>query len=193
MADFEAFLAAAHERGMKVLLDIPFNHTSVEHPWFVESKDPLSDKRDWYHWADESTAGIDLKQSVWGANVWRASEGGWKMAFNGAADRIEKQLRRYTNRLKDHKVDESAQPYTENAAYTIFSGTNQADEEAGDAPAIVAETRVDIPESSVADAVMLMDLRNTTALMFKNSATGQLNMIYRREDGNIGWVEPHDD
>jgi ribosomal subunit interface protein len=116
-----------------------------------------------------------------------------EMAFNGAADRIEKQLRRYTNRLKDHKVDESAQPYTENAAYTIFSGTNQADEEAGDAPAIVAETRVDIPESSVSDAVMLMDLRNTTALMFKNSATGQLNMFYRREDGNIGWVEPHDD
>lgn len=116
-----------------------------------------------------------------------------EMAFNGAADRIEKQLRRYTNRLKDHKVDESAQPYSENAAYTIFSGTSQADEDAGDAPAIVAETRVDIPESSVSDAVMLMDLRNTTALMFKNSATGQLNMIYRREDGNIGWVEPHDD
>ena len=116
-----------------------------------------------------------------------------EMAFNGAADRIEKQLRRYTNRLKDHKVDESVQPYSENAAYTIFSGANQSDEEAGDAPAIVAETRVDIPESSVSDAVMLMDLRNTTALMFKNSATGQLNMIYRREDGNIGWVEPHDD
>jgi hypothetical protein len=57
-------------------------------------------------------------------------------------------------------------------------------------PAIVAETRVDIPEASVSDAVMLMDLRNTTALMFKNSASGELNMIYRREDGNIGWVEP---
>ena len=56
---------------------------------------------------------------------------------------------------------------------------------------IVAETRVDIPQSSVSDAVMLMDLRNTTALMFKNSGTGELNMIYRREDGNIGWVEPH--
>jgi ribosome hibernation promoting factor len=116
-----------------------------------------------------------------------------EMAFNGAADRIEKQLRRYTNRLKDHKVDEGAQPYTENAAYTIFAGANQPDEEAGEHPAIVAETRVDIPESSVSNAVMLMDLRNTTALMFKNSATGQLNMIYRREDGNIGWVEPHDD
>ena len=116
-----------------------------------------------------------------------------EMAFNGAADRIEKQLRRYTNRLKDHKVDEGAQAYVENAAYTIFSGTPQSDEAEGEHAAIVAETRVDIPESSVSDAVMLMDLRNTTALMFKNSATGQLNMIYRREDGNIGWVEPHGD
>ena len=116
-----------------------------------------------------------------------------QMAFNGAADRIEKQLRRYTNRLKDHKVDDSAQPYVENAAYTIFAGAAAADERADSFPAIVAETQVDIPESSVSDAVMLMDLRNTTALMFKNSATGQLNMIYRREDGNIGWVEPHGD
>src|SRR5256885_17044287 len=115
-----------------------------------------------------------------------------QMAFNGAADRIEKQLRRYTNRLKEHKVDDSAQPYVENAAYTIFSGAGR-DQEQAEFPAIIAETRVDIPDSSVSDAVMLMDLRNTPALMFKNSATGELNMIYRREDGNIGWVEPHTD
>jgi ribosomal subunit interface protein len=115
-----------------------------------------------------------------------------EMAFNGAADRIEKQLRRYTNRLKDHKVDEGeTQAFVENAAYTIFSGGSREPEEA-DSPAIVAETRVDIPEASVSDAVMLMDLRNTTALLFKNSGTGEFNMIYRREDGNIGWVEPHD-
>ena len=113
------------------------------------------------------------------------------IAFNGAADRIEKQLRRYSNRLKEHKVDESAQAYTENAAYTIFAGAPESEERESNFPAIVAETQVDIPQSSVSDAVMLMDLRNTTALMFKNSATGQLNMIYRREDGNIGWVEPH--
>jgi len=116
-----------------------------------------------------------------------------QMAFNGAADRIEKQLRRYTNRLKEHKVDDSAQPYVENAAYTIFAVAAEAEEPGASFPAIVAETQVDIPDSSVSDAVMLMDLRNTTALMFKNSATGQLNMIYRREDGNIGWVEPHGD
>jgi ribosomal subunit interface protein len=118
-----------------------------------------------------------------------------QMAFNGAADRIEKQLRRYTNRLKEHKVDESTQPYVENAGYTIFAGANRegSEKEQANFPAIVAETRVDIPESSVSDAVMLMDLRNTTALLFKNSATGEFNMIYRREDGNIGWVEPHTD
>lgn len=113
-----------------------------------------------------------------------------ELAFNGAADRIEKQLRRYMNRLKEHKVDESAQAYVENAGYTIFAGK---DEQQADFPAIVAETRVDIPDSSVSDAVMLMDLRNTPALMFRNSATGEFNMIYRREDGNIGWVEPHTD
>ena len=113
------------------------------------------------------------------------------MAFNGAADRIEKQLRRYTRRLKDHKAGENA-PYVENAGYTIFSERQpEADNDEAN-PTIVAETRVDIPESSVSDAVMLMDLRNTNALMFKNSGTGEFNMIYRREDGNIGWVEPHE-
>jgi ribosomal subunit interface protein len=115
------------------------------------------------------------------------------MAFNGAADRIEKQLRRYMRRLKDHKIDEDAQSFVENAGYTIFSTPSENDGEGADFPAIVAETRVDIPEASVSDAVMLMDLRNTPALMFRNSGTGEFNMIYRREDGNIGWVEPHTD
>jgi ribosomal subunit interface protein len=115
-----------------------------------------------------------------------------QMAFNGAADRIEKQLRRYSNRLKEHKVDDSAQPFVENAGYTIFSQpAGTAEEDQASFPTIVAETMVDIPESSVSDAVMLMDLRNTNALMFKNSATGEFNMLYRREDGNVGWVEPH--
>lgn len=117
-----------------------------------------------------------------------------EIAFNGAADRIQKQLRRYTNRLKEHKVDEAAQAYVENAGYTVFAGRPEmVEEEQASAPVIVAETRTDIPELSVSDAVMLLDLRNTPALMFKNSASGQFNMLYRREDGNIGWVEPHDD
>jgi ribosomal subunit interface protein len=110
-----------------------------------------------------------------------------QLAFNGAADRIEKQLRRYVKRLREHKAN--GEPYIENAGYTVFSAASE-DEEAPTNPTIIAETRADIPVASVSDAVMLMDLRNTNALMFKNSASGDLNMIYRREDGNIGWVEP---
>ncbi len=113
-----------------------------------------------------------------------------QIAFDAAADKIETQLRRYTNRLKDHKVDDP-QPFVEDAGYTVFSGAEELGSDETAFPAIVAETRVDIPQSSVSDAVMLMDLRNTSALMFTNSATGQLNMIYRRDDGNIGWVEPN--
>jgi ribosomal subunit interface protein len=111
-----------------------------------------------------------------------------QLAFNGAADRIEKQLRRYVKRLREHKAN--GEPYTENAAYTVFAPAAEDDEGPAN-PAIIAETRADIPEASVSDAVMLMDLRNTNALLFKNSASGAFNMIYRREDGNIGWVEPH--
>ena len=110
-----------------------------------------------------------------------------QIAFECAADRIEKQLRRYATRLREHKTD--GEPYSPTAAYTIFA-TPPENEVPGNNPVIVAETKVDIPESSVSDAVMLMDLRNTTALMFRNSGTGEFNMIYRREDGNIGWVEP---
>jgi ribosomal subunit interface protein len=134
----------------------------------------------------------DIVAPVVNGFVLKASYSGREaeIAFNGAADRIEKQLRRYTNRLKDHKVDEEAQAFVENAAYTIFSPPAEAGNEDSDAPTIVAETRIDIPEASVSDAVMLMDLRNTNALLFKNSGTGEFNMIYRREDGNIGWVEP---
>ena len=116
------------------------------------------------------------------------------IAFEAAADKIERQLRRYAKRLRERRGEGAAQ-VVESAGYTIFAPTPEPVDAAvngdeGAHPAIVAETRVDIPEASVSDAVMLMDLRNTTALMFKNSASGELNMIYRREDGNIGWVEP---
>jgi ribosomal subunit interface protein len=114
------------------------------------------------------------------------------VAFEGAAERIEKQLRRYMRRLKDRHA--SAQPSAtvdeieDNASYIVFDGGTE--EDAGDAPAIIAETRVDIPSSSVSDAVMMLDLRNTNALLFVNSKTGNHNMVYRRDDGTIGWVEP---
>jgi ribosomal subunit interface protein len=115
------------------------------------------------------------------------------IAFEGAADRIEKQLRRYMRRLKDRHSSGNgadAPPLVEdNAAYVVFDAGSD-EEEAGDAPAIIAETRVDIPTASVSDAVMMLDLRNTNALLFLNSKSGAHNMVYRRGDGTIGWVEP---
>ena len=108
-------------------------------------------------------------------------------AFELAADRIEKQLRRYKSRLKDRHA-QSAQAEAE-AAYTVFAPPLE-EEEPVDNPPIVVETRVDIPTASVSDAVMLLDLRNTNALLFRNDSTGAYNMVYRRGDGTIGWVEP---
>lgn len=112
-------------------------------------------------------------------------------AFDQAAARIETQLRRYMRRLKDKQATTSmAGPgYDENAGYTVFQ-TAAEEEEANDNPVIIAETRVDIPDATVSDAVMMLDLRNTGALMFKNAGTGAFNMVYRRPDGTIGWVEP---
>jgi ribosomal subunit interface protein len=112
-------------------------------------------------------------------------------AFDGASEKIDKQLRRYMRRLQDRHEQTAHAAREEEAAYTVFdAGDADADAPPPEAPVIVAEMRTDIPESTVSDAVMLMDLRNTSALMFKNSGTGAHNMVYRRHDGTIGWVEP---
>jgi ribosomal subunit interface protein len=110
------------------------------------------------------------------------------IAFDGAATKIERQLKRYMSRLRERRSGEAQ--LDENAAYTVFAPPADTESPLPEAPAIVAETRVDIPEASVSDAVMMLDLRNTNALMFRNSRSGAFNMVYRRDDGTIGWVEP---
>lgn len=116
-------------------------------------------------------------------------------AFDQAAERIEKQLRRYMRRLKDKHApsqEEALAQLNANAGYTVFD-TGDGEGEAVEHPPIIAETKVDIPDASVSDAVMLLDLRNTNALLFRNSGTRNFNMVYRRGDGTIGWVEPQRD
>lgn len=115
------------------------------------------------------------------------------VAFDAAAEKIEKQLRRYKRRLKDRHEQAAHAAREEDAAYTIFAMPEpepETEEVVVDAPPVIAETRVDIPECSVSDAVMMLDLRHTNALFFKNAGTGRHNMVYRRNDGSIGWVEP---
>jgi ribosomal subunit interface protein len=112
-------------------------------------------------------------------------------AFDQAADRIETQLRRYMRRLKDRNSAPAVNGGIDaDAGYTVFQSAAEEEEIDGEHPPVIAETRVDVPEASVSDAVMMLDLRNTNALLFKNSGTGAFNMVYRRGDGTIGWVEP---
>ncbi|MCA0903446.1 MULTISPECIES: ribosome hibernation-promoting factor, HPF/YfiA family [Qipengyuania] len=113
-------------------------------------------------------------------------------AFDKAATKIEKQLRRYKRRIQDRHEQAQYAMREEEAAYTIFAAPEPEndDEITADSPPIVAETSAMIPECSVADAVMMLDLQNTNALLFKNGATEAHNMVYRRPDGSIGWVEP---
>ena len=114
-------------------------------------------------------------------------------AFDGVADKFEKQLRRYMRRLKDrnsaHTNGVGEIGADDNAGYTVFQ--EAADEVVEDFPLIIAETRVDVPDATVSDAVMMLDLRHTNALLFRNAGSGAYNMVYRRGDGTIGWVEPH--
>lgn len=115
------------------------------------------------------------------------------LALDQASEKIDKQLRRYKRRLKDRHEQTAHAAAVEEAAYTIFEEpqVETDDELDADAPVVIAETRVDVPEATVSDAVMMLDLRNTAALLFKNAGTGRHNMVYRRGDGSIGWVEPH--
>src|SRR5687767_9922493 len=117
-------------------------------------------------------------------------------AFELAADRVEKQVSRYMSRLKN-RPHVGAEPamvddVSADADYRVLDA-GDGEGEPVDNPPIVAETKVDIPDASVSDAVMLLDLRNTNALLFRNSATARFNMVYRRGDGTIGWVEPQRD
>ena len=112
------------------------------------------------------------------------------IALDDAANKIDKQLRRYKRRLTDRHERANHARAEEEAAYTIFAAEESEEEVTSDAPPIIAETSVDIPTCSVADAVMMLDLRNTPALFFKNAGTERHNMVYRRADGSIGWVEP---
>jgi ribosomal subunit interface protein len=109
-----------------------------------------------------------------------------------AMDRLEKRLRRYKRRLKNHhgatrdgEADLQAMDYTIQAAEQT-----EAEEDAEHAPVTIAETQMAIRELSVGDAVMEMDLADKPFLIFMNAKSGHMNVVYRREDGNIGWIDP---
>ncbi|MFU1478442.1 ribosome hibernation-promoting factor, HPF/YfiA family [Roseovarius sp. C7] len=113
-------------------------------------------------------------------------------AFDSCCDKMEKQLRRYKRRLKDHHRDR-AQPVELFGASSYILATEAEDGESEPdtlQPIIVAETETNIPSLSVGEAVMQMELAGAPVLIFRNESKDGLNVVYRREDGNIGWIDP---
>lgn len=110
-------------------------------------------------------------------------------AVDESIERISKQLRRYKRRLRDHHREQDRMT-AEAVPYTVFSGEEEANSEEVASPAIVAELDTKIHKLAVADAVMRMDLADLPVLVFRNSANGNVNVVYRRDDGNIGWIDP---
>ncbi len=111
-------------------------------------------------------------------------------AYDAAAERVAKQMRRYKRRLHNHHAQaREAFEAGERARDYILA---PFDEEAGveEGPAVVAEMSTDLPNLTVSEAVMRMDLANAPVLLFRNRSHGELNLVYRRMDGNIGWIDP---
>ena len=112
-------------------------------------------------------------------------------AFDVAAERIEKRLRRYKRRLKAHNVENRVPAL--DIAYTVMEGIgDEVDEEVPEdyAPAVVAETTMALNTMSVASAVIELDTKDNPVFVFRNAANGEVNVVYRRADGNIGWIDP---
>ena len=119
-------------------------------------------------------------------------------AFDDAAEHIAKRLRRYRRRVNDHARDASQRERPQNGRQYVL---RQEEEEPQDVSVdtavqaatyatVVAETATHIARLTVSDAVMRMDLADQPVLMFRNSTTGELNVVYRRTDGHIGWIDP---
>ena len=118
-------------------------------------------------------------------------------AFDDAAEHIAKRLRRYRRRVNEHARDSANRDRPEAARQYILqqedTGTAHDSNGAGGTTAyatVIAEQATEISLLSVSEAVMRMDLADQPVLMFRNSTTGELNVVYRRSDGNIGWIDP---
>lgn len=135
-------------------------------------------------------ASVHLSTGLTAASTGRASE--IYPAFEACREKMDKQLRRYKRRLKDHHKDR-AQPvvFAEAPSY-ILAANAETEEPEPDSlqPIIIAEMGTKIPTLSVGEAVMQMELAQAPLLVFRNEKSGAMNVVHRRDDGNIGWIDP---
>ena len=113
-------------------------------------------------------------------------------AFDGCSEKMDKQLRRYKRRLKDHHKERSQPVELSDAGSYILASTDDSDDVQNDAASgmIVAEMEMKIQSLSVGEAVMQMELADKQMLVFRNEKHSGINVVFRRDDGNIGWVDP---
>ncbi|MCW5745733.1 MAG: ribosome-associated translation inhibitor RaiA [Alphaproteobacteria bacterium] len=136
---------------------------------------------------------VDISVHV-GRNIMAQSHGlaaDAYLAFDAACDHVAKRLRRHKRRLRDHNMRSVRQTEETLARQSVLAVEQEtADDAAGHDSVVVAEMQTRLQTLTVGEAVMRLDLEQLPALMFRNSANGLLNMVYRRTDGNIGWVDP---
>lgn len=113
-------------------------------------------------------------------------------SFEKCSDKIEKQLRRYKRRLKDHHKERATPVEVMEASSYILASEDveNVDEPESLQPVIIAEMETKIQSLSVGEAVMQMGLTDEPVLIFRNEGHKRLNVVYKRKDGNIGWIDP---
>ena len=114
-------------------------------------------------------------------------------AFEATAEKLEKQLRRYKRRLKDHHKDRTTPIDVYGGASYILASSEGSSEDAEPEtlqPIIVAEMETSIPSLSVGEAVMQMEIAGAPLLVFREQGNDRVNVVYRRDDGNVGWIDP---
>lgn len=117
-------------------------------------------------------------------------------AFDAAAERLSKRLRRHKRYIRNHHKEDAGEQEGLPAQQYILSGEDDEEgawEQVKDQPVVVAEMATEIANLTVSEAVMRMDLADQPAMLFRNRAHGGLNLVYRRNDGNIGWIDPQND
>jgi len=120
------------------------------------------------------------------------------VAFDAAAERLAKQLRRYKRRLRAYHGKARMAEGLEMARSFVLAPIDDEAEDAiaeaatadGASPVVIAEMSTELPQLTVGEAVMRMDLADSPVLLFRNRSHGELNVVYRRGDGNIGWIDP---
>lgn len=113
-------------------------------------------------------------------------------SFDHCCEKMEKQLRRYKRRLKDHHKERTQPVELSDASSYILAAEHEHEESEPDTlqPMIIAEMEAKIPSLSAGEAVMQMELAGASFLVFRNEGKKNVNVVYRRDDGNIGWIDP---